>query len=75
MRNVSTLSASLERQNAMVEQWKETAEETANALLDALARPPRVIYRDKIVEVPSIVTGPCEEVVVDVADYMRGTLQ
>ena len=70
-KNLSDLREKVDQQNAMVEQWKKTAENRAEALEDALSRPPEIIYRDRIVEVPSIVTGPCEEVVTDIADYVR----
>jgi len=63
------------QRNAEVEKWRATAETRAEALEIALSAPPAVIYRDKIVEVPSIVTGDCEQVFDDIAEYMVGVIQ
>jgi hypothetical protein len=68
-------NASIDRQNAAIRQLEQDAIERQAELDELLAKPPRVIYRDKIVEVPSIVTGPCEQVVDDIASYIMGVLQ
>lgn len=67
-------NSALDRQNAAIAGLREVAEERQDHLDELLAAGPSVIYRDRIVEVPSIVTGTCEEVVVDIAEYVRGVL-
>jgi hypothetical protein len=63
------------RQNIAIQNMKTQAEAQERALQEALAKPPRIIYRDKIVEVPSILTGPCEQVVTDIANYVDGVMK
>jgi len=71
----NNLKASLDKQSAAVLEMKRLADERQERLDALLSQPPRIIYRDKIVEVPSIVTGPCEQVMVDIAAYVRGVMQ
>ena len=68
------LRTELNNQNLAVREWETKAATRAEALEKALLSPPAVVYRDRIVEIPSIVTEPCEAVVVDIADYMAGVL-
>jgi hypothetical protein len=76
--NLNTLSEDYDQlfelnqmRNEKIGEWKGKADSRAEALEMALNSPPAVIYRDRIVEVPSIVTGDCEDVFVDVADYVE----
>ena len=69
------LRTELNNQNLSVEKWRAEAETRAEALEMALSSPPAVLYRDRIVEVPSIVTGPCEQVIGDIADYVAGVIE
>lgn len=63
------------QRNEEIERLSTEAEEREQRLQEALAKPPRIIYRDRIVEVPSIQTDPCEQVVVDIHHYIERILQ
>lgn len=65
----------VDKQNAAIDAMFLAGKEREERLRDALSMPPKVIYTDKIVEVPSIVTGPCEQVVVDIALYVDGVMR
>lgn len=65
----------VKNQNIMIQNLRDTAAAQEKALQEALAKPPRIIYRDRIVEVPSILTGPCEQVVTDIANYVDGVMK
>jgi hypothetical protein len=68
-------NAAVDRQNAAIEMLEIAARERQEELDELLSKPPAVIYRDRIVEVPSIETGECEDVVPDIAGYIQGVLQ
>lgn len=65
----------VKNQNIMIQNLRDTAAAQERALQEELAKPPRIIYRDRIVEVPSILTGPCEQVVTDIANYVDGVMK
>ena len=73
-KDYNDLVDALNLQNTEIAKWKSEAENRAEALEMALNYAPEVIYRDRIVEIPSIVTEPCEDVVVDIADYVAGVI-
>ena len=60
-----------EFRNGQIDSLNTEIANRQKALEEALAKPPKVIYRDKIVEVPSIATGTCEEVVIDISEYIE----
>jgi len=64
-----------QQRNDEIERLGVEAQEREERLAAALARPPKIIYRDRIVEVPSIHTEPCEQVVVDIHHYIERILQ
>ena len=64
-----------DQRNAEIERLGQEAKNRDKRLQEALAKPPRVIYRDRIVEVPSINTEPCEQVFVDLQHYIERVLQ
>ena len=64
-----------DQRNAEIERLGQEAKDRDKRLQEALAKPPRVIYRDRIVEVPSINTEPCEQVFVDLQHYIERVLQ
>jgi Ser-tRNA(Ala) deacylase AlaX len=69
------LVTSVELQNAQITSLNTEIEKRQQALEEALARPPKVLYRDRIVEVPGIATEPCEKVFEDIALYMKGLVE
>ena len=64
-----------DQRNAEIERLGQEAKDRDKRLQEALAKPPRVIYRDRIVEVPSINTEPCEQVFVDLQHYIERVLR
>lgn len=64
-----------QERNEMIDSLQTELQNRAQALQDALSRPPEIVYRDRIVEVPSIVTEPCEQVWVDVYHYITVVLE
>ena len=64
-----------QERNEMIDSLQTELQNRAQALQDALSRPPKIVYRDRIVEVPSIVTEPCEQVWVDVYHYITVVLE
>ena len=63
------LTGQIQRQNEAVLALQTLADARQKKLDELLSQPPKIIYRDRISEVPIIQTGPCEEVMDALADY------
>ena len=59
----------VERQNDAVREWKRAVEDYQNALTSALAKPPRTVYRDVVVQ-----SHDCTDAVVEVAGELEEAL-
>jgi hypothetical protein len=66
-----SLVGQIQSQNEAVSALQTLADARQKKLDELLSQPPRIIYRDRITDVPVILTGECETVMDALADYFE----
>jgi len=68
--SVGVLAQQIEEQNAAISEWKVAAENYRDSLTAALRKPPKVVYREVVVE-----SEDCTDAVVEVAGEIADALR